>query len=183
MRQKRALQAATEKQARREASQDETDKLRQALRGARLAFADKRLVEAAYSIPAAREGARTLLAQPDRATAIVCGNDVLAYGVLLECQAQGIAVPAQLSVVGFDDLDLSRHWHPGLTTMHVPTELMWERAANYLVDRLELRLDAPVQLEIAVELIVRGSSGPPPARSVAPSVAPRKKARSAPPRR
>jgi LacI family transcriptional regulator len=162
---------------------ERVEAVRQALLGARLALTDKRLVEAVYSIPAAREGVRALLAPPDRATAIVCGNDVLAYGVLLECQAQGIAVPAQLSVVGFDDLDLSRHWHPGLTTMHVPTELMWERAANYLVDRLELRLDAPVQLEIAVELIVRGSSGPPPARSVAPSVAPRKKARSAAPRR
>ena len=147
---------------------ERVEAVRQALRGARLPFSDTRLVEAAYAIPAAREGARTLLAQPDRATAIVCGNDVLAYGVLLECQAQGVAVPAQMSVVGFDDLDLSRHWQPGLTTMHVPTELMWERAAKYLVDRLELRLGAPVQIEIAVELIVRGSSGPPPARLGAP---------------
>ena len=158
---------------------ERVEAVRQALRGARLAFADKRLVEAAYSIPAAREGARTLLAQPDRATAIVCGNDVLAYGVLLECQAQGIAVPAQVSVVGFDDLDLSRHWQPGLTTMHVPTERMWERAASYLVDRLELRIRAPVQVEIAVELIVRASSGPPPAKPAAV----RKAARSARPPR
>lgn len=136
----------------------------QTLRSARLAFPSHRVVESAYSITAAREGTRRLLEQPDRATAIVCGNDVLAYGVLLECKAQGIEVPKQVSVVGFDDLDLSRHWQPGLTTIHVPTELMWERAANYLVDRLELRLRAPVQIEVPVELIVRASSGPPPAR-------------------
>jgi len=152
---------------------ERVEAVRQAMRGTRLTLTGGRLVEAAYSIPAAREGARVLLAQADRATAIVCGNDVLAHGVLLECQAQGIAVPAQVSVVGFDDLELSRHWQPGLTTMHVPTELMWERAANYLVDRMELRLLAPQQIEVAVELIVRGSSGLPGGQAPAPSRKPR----------
>jgi hypothetical protein len=46
-------------------------------------------------------------------------------------------VPEQLSVVGFDDLEMSRHWQPALTTMHVPTEAMWTLAAEYLLARLD----------------------------------------------
>jgi len=80
---------------------------------------------------------------------------------MLECQAQGIDVPGALSVVGFDDLEMSRHWQPALTTMHVPTERMWSLAADYLIDRLNGTLDHVVQMEVDVELLVRGSTSPP----------------------
>lgn len=133
--------------------------VREALDAAGLKLPATLLREAPYNLGAAREAARRLLAESP--TALVCGNDVLAWGVLLECQAQGIDVPQQLSVVGFDDLELSRQWRPGLTTVHVPTERMWELAADYLLDRLEGRdVDVPQQ-EIAVELVVRGSTAPP----------------------
>lgn len=122
------------------------------------------LVEAPYTLAAAREGIRALLAARPAPTAIVCGNDVLAWGAMLECQAQGIDVPRQLSVVGFDDLELSRHWRPALTTVQVPTERMWALAAAYLLDRVEGRQSQPVQSEIAVELVVRDSTGAPPPR-------------------
>jgi LacI family transcriptional regulator len=137
--------------------------VREALDAAGLKLPAALLREAPYNLGAAREAARRLLAESP--TALVCGNDVLAWGVLLECQAQDIAVPQQLSVVGFDDLELSRQWRPGLTTVHVPTERMWELAADYLLDRLEGReVDVPQQ-EIAVELVVRGSTAPPAASS------------------
>jgi LacI family transcriptional regulator len=131
----------------------------EAMAAARVAWPAELLAESPYELAAARAGARGLLAR--QPTALLCGNDVLAWGVLLECQAQGIAVPAQMSVVGFDDLELSRHWQPGLTTVRVPTEPMWTRAADYLLARLEGSLAEPLQLEVAVELIVRGSTAPP----------------------
>jgi LacI family transcriptional regulator len=135
--------------------------VREALAGRGLQLAAADLVEAPYTLQAAREGLRALMAQRTPPTAVVCGNDVLAWGALLECQAQGIDVPGALSVVGFDDLEMSRQWRPALTTVHVPTEHMWTLAADYLLARLDGRLDAPLQREIGVELVVRGSTAPP----------------------
>ena len=51
------------------------------------------------------------------ATAIICGSDVIAYGVLAECQRKGVRVPEDVSVIGFDDLPLSAHTNPPLTTI------------------------------------------------------------------
>lgn len=135
--------------------------VREALAGASLTLAPEALVESTYSLQAAREGTRALLAVRPAPTALLCGNDVLAWGALLECQAQGIAVPQQLSLVGFDDLEMSRQWLPALTTVHVPTEGMWTMAAQYLIDRIDGKLAAPLQQEIATELIVRGSTAAP----------------------
>jgi len=136
--------------------------VREALAAARLKLPAAALAEAPYTLQGAREGTRRLLAARPAPTALVCGNDVLAWGAMLECQAQGIDVPRQMSVVGFDDLELSRHWRPPLTTMAVPTERMWTLAADYLLDRLDGGSAVPQQQEIDVELVLRGSSAPPP---------------------
>ncbi len=138
--------------------------VRQSLADAGLALAPGGLIEAAYTLQAARDGTRALLAADPPPTALVCGNDVLAWGALLECQASGIVVPDELSIVGFDDLEMCRHGVPAMTTMHVPTEQMWQLAAQYLLDRLERRVDVARQIELEVELIVRGSTGPPPGK-------------------
>ncbi len=132
--------------------------VRQALKAAGLALAPQHLVERAYSLEQAREGFRLLMASKPTPTAIVCGNDVLALGALLEAQKLGIAVPAQLSIVGFDDLELSRHVQPALTTLHVPSETLWRTVAERVIAALEQR---PVQAatELQVELVVRESSG------------------------
>jgi LacI family transcriptional regulator len=131
--------------------------VRGALAGAGLKLPSRWLVESTYTVQAAREAMRRLL-QPPAPTAVLCGNDVLAFGALLECASAGVAVPQALSIVGFDDLDLARQWQPSLTTMHVPTELMWELAADYLLARLDGTLAGPVQREIEVELVVRAST-------------------------
>lgn len=135
--------------------------VRESLAAARLKLPPRALVEAPYTLAAAREGTRTLLAATPRPTAILCGNDVLACGAVLECQAQGLEVPRDLSIIGFDDLEMSRQWLPALTTMHVPTERMWEQAAEYLLSRLDGSSNEVLQQEIEVELIVRASSAGP----------------------
>ena len=145
--------------------------VRQALQSAGLDLPTHRLVERPYTLADAREGFRTLMAAKPEAgrprtsdaapTAILCGNDVLAYGALLEARKMGIAVPTALSVIGFDDLEMSRHIHPTLTTLHVPTEAMWRAAADRLVAALEPR-PVTVATELEVELVVRESTGPVP---------------------
>jgi LacI family transcriptional regulator len=131
----------------------------EALRAAGLSLPEEWILECRYDYNEAGQALRRLLARSPRPTAIVCGNDVLAIGALLEAQAAGVRVPAELSIVGFDDLELARHLRPSLTTMRVPTEEMWCRAADYL---LAVLASSPAidNFEIEVGLVVRESTGP-----------------------
>lgn len=98
------------------------------------------------------------MSQQPAPTAIICGNDMLAIGALLEAQALGIAVPGQLSICGFDDIEIAAHSRPALTTVQVPDRQIGELAAQYLIDRLAgLACEAPPMLE--VQLIERESTG------------------------
>jgi LacI family transcriptional regulator len=137
--------------------------VRRALHDAGLKLPPQRLVERRYSIAAAREGLRELMAARPAPTAIVCGNDVLAFGALLEAQRLGIAVPQALSIVGFDDLELARQLQPALTTVRVPAEEMWRAAADRLI--AALRGEAVQRAtEIEVALVVRESTAAAPRR-------------------
>ncbi len=86
---------------------------------------------------------------------------MLAIGALLECQARGIQVPAQVSITGFDDLPLSANLTPSLTTMHIPFKSMGEKAAQYLIDVLAGG-QPTANTEVDVTLVVRQSSTLPP---------------------
>lgn len=66
-------------------------------------------------------------------TALFCANDIQALGALFACQRLGLAVPADVSIVGFDDLPMTRMANPPLSTVHVPAQEMGEAAADALV--------------------------------------------------
>jgi len=120
------------------------------------------LIETEFSIHSARAAFGRILDTGSTVTAVVCGNDILAVGVLMEAAARGIAVPGMLSVTGFDDIDLAREWTPPLTTMRLPFLEIGQRAAERMLDRIRGSGAAPRIEEIQVELIPRGSSGPAP---------------------
>jgi LacI family transcriptional regulator len=131
------------------------------------------LVEADFSIHGARDAFRRIARARSAVTAVVCGNDILAIGVLMEATASGIAVPAALSVTGFDDIDLAREWTPSLTTVRLPFSEIGQRAAERMLDRLKSIATQRIE-EIRVELIPRASSSAAPRstqRRVKPSVA------------
>ncbi len=134
-----------------------------ALQAAGIALPANRLVERKYGIAAARDGFRELMAVRSAPTAIVCGNDVLAFGALLEAQRMGIDVPKALSIIGFDDLELANQLQPALTTIRVPAEELWRAAADRLLDALRGE-PVPRHTEIEVALVVRGSTGAAPRR-------------------
>ena len=78
---------------------------------------------------------------------------------LVECQARGLRVPDDISVVGFDNLELSMHFNSPLTTIDVPAEEMGAAAADFILESLggaTVSLHNPVE----VELILRTSSAP-----------------------
>jgi len=130
----------------------------EALAQRRLKVDPARILERPYSIPAARGALRILMTGPQPPTAIVCGNDVLALGALLEATAMGLRVPEDISITGFDDLDLAREIPPGLTTVHAPLVEMGRLTARYLLETASEGA-AVAHLELPAELVVRGSTG------------------------
>jgi DNA-binding LacI/PurR family transcriptional regulator len=111
----------------------------------------------------ARDAAHPLLARPpaERPTAVVCDDDLMASGVYLAARDLGLAVPADLSVVGFDDLDLAELVHPPLTTVRADGELLGATAFELLAERLAHPARRPKRVVQPVELVVRTSTAPP----------------------
>jgi LacI family transcriptional regulator len=136
--------------------------VRDALRARGLDLPDSRIVERPYRVAEGRLGLRALMEREPRPTGVICGNDVLAVGALIEAQALGCRVPQDLSVAGFDDLDWASQIPPGLTTMAFPAREIGQLAADYLIDSLSGK-SVPHAIEVEVKLILRGSTGPAPA--------------------
>ncbi|WP_053716851.1 LacI family DNA-binding transcriptional regulator [Saccharothrix sp. NRRL B-16348] len=115
--------------------------------------------------PTAAEGVRAaaeLLDEPNRPTAIVCFNDKLAVGALQAAHDRGLRVPADLSVAGFDDIDLSRATRPALTTVRQPLQEMGRIAVTQLMRILDGHRPEALHLELSTTLVVRESTGPAP---------------------
>lgn len=119
-----------------------------------------RVVEKPYTLSAGREGLRDVTHGDERPTAVICGNDVLAIGAMAEATARGIAIPRELSITGFDDMEIASLMSPGLTTVHFPSTELGASAAQHLLARLAGR-DVPRRQEFPVELVVRGTTAPP----------------------
>lgn len=97
-------------------------------------------------------------------TAAFCFNDMYAVGALLACRELGIRVPGQVSIVGFDDIELAQYVTPPLTTVHQPKLRLGQLGMELLLDLMEGR-PATDQL-VPVELVARCSSGRVPAVTV-----------------
>ncbi|MET0418507.1 MAG: LacI family DNA-binding transcriptional regulator [Actinoplanes sp.] len=101
-----------------------------------------------------------LLDRPDRPTALVGFNDKIAVGALRAARERGLRVPADLSVVGFDDTTISEATEPQLTTVRQPLAELGRMAVTMLVRMINRHdLDAR-HVELACDLVVRGSSAP-----------------------
>ena len=103
------------------------------------------------------QGRRMLDGYVTRPTAVFCQNDEMAIGVIKSARDLGIAVPEQLSVVGFDDIEFSQYCEPELTTVHQPREDIGRTAMRLLLDRLKKK-DVPLDQTLKTHLIVRNST-------------------------
>jgi len=119
------------------------------------------IVECLYDLHEARLGFKKLLLNNPKITAIICGQDVLALGALLEAQKQGLRIPKDLSIIGFDDLEISRHLLPSLSTIHIDAIGMWAQAANHLISQINGVENLPRKIKTNVNLVIRESSSSP----------------------
>jgi LacI family transcriptional regulator len=114
---------------------------------------------AGQTIVEGRRATRALVAQHPELTAIYCTTDTLAIGALCECHALGIHVPQDISVAGYSDLEIVAQLDPSLSTVHIPTEGIGTRTADFLIDRIRGRT-GPEKIELDAAVIIRGSTGP-----------------------
>jgi DNA-binding LacI/PurR family transcriptional regulator len=97
-------------------------------------------------------------------TGVICASDVLALGTIRAARRAGLSVPADVSVVGFDDSAWLNCTDPPLTTVRQPIEAMGKAAVALLVGQMESASTYPNELLFEPELVVRGSTGPAPAQ-------------------
>jgi LacI family gluconate utilization system Gnt-I transcriptional repressor len=116
------------------------------------------IVPAPSAVISGREGLRALLKRQPGVDAIFCSSDMVALGVLIEAQAQGIEVPRQLAVVGLGDLALSRDLHPALTTVRVDGTLIGQTAARYIIQRTEGKPVSDPVCDVGFTIVERHSS-------------------------
>jgi len=127
--------------------------------------------------------ASKLLSMEERPTAIFAANDLMAYGVLAAAQEYGLRVPEDLSLIGFDDIPLSAHTRPALTTVRQPFHSIGQRAIELLLSLLEsprpvnqdwypdslqtyasflsVKQSEPTRIQLATNLVLRSSCSAP----------------------
>jgi LacI family transcriptional regulator len=98
-----------------------------------------------------------LMALNTRPTAIFAMNDTMAAGCYRSIERQGLSIPADISVVGFDNREFARMINPPLTTIELPTPQIGNQAADLLIDRIEKRETAPAELVLPCRIIERES--------------------------
>jgi DNA-binding LacI/PurR family transcriptional regulator len=107
-----------------------------------------------------RQAVRRLLALKFAPTAILCVNDFMAIGVLRELRDQGLSVPGDVSVTGFDDIRLAEFTSPALTTAHIPRERIGTLIYEALVPEPGRSAETGQEILIEPALVVRESTGP-----------------------
>jgi LacI family gluconate utilization system Gnt-I transcriptional repressor len=116
------------------------------------------MVPAPTSLAVGRSALSTLFAGGFAKGAVYCNSDALAQGVLIEAQARGLAVPGDLAVVGFGDLEAAAYTAPPLTTVHVDRFAIGRLAAEAILARLAGRAVAHKVIDVGFEIVERDST-------------------------
>lgn len=115
-------------------------------------------VPAPTTLRSGRRALAELLQRESAIDAVFCSSDLLALGLLTEAQAQGIAVPGRLAVVGFGDLEFAADLNPALTTVRIDGAAIGQQAARFIVERAEGRSVARPAVDIGFSIVERQSA-------------------------
>lgn len=141
------------------AAADRLSGYRDALEAAGIPADPALVVEGNFDAASGRAAMSGLLAAAPDVTAAFVASDIVAFGALRALREAGRRVPADVSVVGFDDIPLARHFDPPLTTIRLPARDLGAAAGRALVERLAGRAGSARTL-LPTELIVRDSTAP-----------------------
>jgi LacI family repressor for deo operon, udp, cdd, tsx, nupC, and nupG len=121
------------------------------------------IVPGNYTMASGVAAARHYLSLDELPSAVFSANDEMAIGMISTLRREGIETPRDISVIGFDDIGISQHYFPALTTMRQPREEIGRMAAETLINILESNVPRtePVRVVLRSELIVRESTAAP----------------------
>lgn len=115
--------------------------------------------ETPYSVSQSKQVCGGIISQPDRPTALVCGNDIIAQGAIYAALRQGLSIPRDLSIVGIGDFTGSADMEPALTTVRIPAREIGTVAARHIVETIASKDDAGiVRQRLDVDLIMRATT-------------------------
>jgi LacI family purine nucleotide synthesis repressor len=144
------------------ATMERIEGISQALSNNRLTLNDITIIPGDFTRKSGFDGAMKILKENKDCTAICCMNDEMAAGVLQAIYSSSdLKVPHDISVTGFDDVQLSAITHPPLTSVHVDMRHMGRIAVQRLIDRMEDPDSSPSSTLISTQLIVRDSTSAP----------------------
>lgn len=132
-----------------------------ALNKAGITFSSQLLINGDFSVVSGVNAARQFARMQDRPTAIFSMSDKMAIGLLQGLKAEGLRVPEDISVVGFDDIEFAKYCDPPLTTIRQPAKELGSSAMKLLCNLIEGKYDPDTVLRpyfLPTELIVRGSA-------------------------
>jgi len=132
--------------------------IRQVMSEAGLPVDAMTLIETPYGIERGEIAFRQVMASAPETTAVMCVNDVLAIGALRAARDMGLDVPGDVSITGFDDIEIAMLAEPALTTVHVPHREMGRRAAEMLIEMLRERT-SPASVKLPTDIRLRRSLG------------------------
>ncbi|EGR0206989.1 LacI family DNA-binding transcriptional regulator [Vibrio vulnificus] len=138
--------------------EDRTDRLagyRDAMNAANLAIPTGWVINQNFSESGGEEAGRQLIQACPGVTAVVTFNDVMAAGLMASLHEQGLSVPEDISVVGFDDVLLARYLYPRLTTMHNPIDEMSTYAAKLALNLRKDGYSPPSSHQFEASLVCR----------------------------
>ncbi len=128
----------------------------------RLILDEDLVLSGAPSFALGRDGLRELLRHRPAPTAVFCVNDITAVGALSAAAGAVVTVPDQLSIIGFDDIEMAAWDTFSLTTISQPVQEMAAHAVRLLLDRIRHPQRPPDHVTVAPVLVARATTGPPP---------------------
>ncbi|GAE31556.1 LacI family DNA-binding transcriptional regulator [Alkalihalobacillus hemicellulosilyticus] len=117
---------------------------------------DDWVISSNFTIESGEEAAAKLMSLDEKPTAVLCVNDFVAMGAIIQFQKYGLSIPDDMSVAGFDDIYLAQHFPPGITTVSQNYDRLGETAINRLVDLIEEK-EVVKETVVPTSLIIRKS--------------------------
>lgn len=131
---------------------------KQCLKDYNIAYDKNLLSQTNYSLHGGKVAMKKMLTLQKRPTAVFCSNDYMALGAMKGARQCGLSLPEDMSIVGFDDIQIASYVVPGLTTIHQPAYEMGKQGAKLLFRLMEEKLGKPVQTMLESSLVIRGST-------------------------
>ncbi|PQJ66714.1 HTH-type transcriptional repressor PurR [Photobacterium angustum] len=130
---------------------------RKAMAEADLTVNDDWLLDGDFECESAVEAAQKFIAMEDRPTAIFCFNDIMAMALISTFEQAGLRVPDDISIIGYDNIDLAPYFAPPLTTIHQPKRRLGKKAIEILLERVKDKNHERQTFEMTPKLVERKS--------------------------